>query len=266
MRVHSFDHFHLGWKPPLPGQRPRLALASHPAIARFAAPLPARADVMSTEPDIWNQEQEGSCTAHGSLANIVSCLLRLRVAGVGKSFLPSRQAQYNWTRLSESTFSSDSGASVYDAVSILQQKGFAMESSFAYSQENLFVEPPATLPIHGHSLDAYGVDMTLDAIRASIAVLGAPVVFGATVYPEIQYATVINPIVPMPKRGWWIFGNESPEGGHCIEFVGYDDGTRLLRFRNSWGPAWGEAGYGYFHYDYLPYCSDGHVIDKAQEQ
>lgn len=40
-------------------------------------------------------------------------------------------------------------------------------------------------------------------------------------------------------------------GGHAITFVGYDDSTKLVKFRNSWGENWGVNGYGYMTYDYL---------------
>ena len=40
-------------------------------------------------------------------------------------------------------------------------------------------------------------------------------------------------------------------GYHQVVFVGYDDATKLVKFRNSWGGEWGESGYGYIEYDYL---------------
>src|SRR5438552_999611 len=38
---------------------------------------------------------------------------------------------------------------------------------------------------------------------------------------------------------------------HCINAAGYDDTEQLLRFANSWGVSWGDAGYGYLPYDYF---------------
>jgi C1A family cysteine protease len=40
-------------------------------------------------------------------------------------------------------------------------------------------------------------------------------------------------------------------GGHAIVAVGYDDKTRLFKFRNSWGTGWGDKGYGHLPYAYL---------------
>lgn len=38
---------------------------------------------------------------------------------------------------------------------------------------------------------------------------------------------------------------------HCVCVVGYDDNTRLLHFLNSWGPGWGDKGFGLLPYDYF---------------
>ena len=37
--------------------------------------------------------------------------------------------------------------------------------------------------------------------------------------------------------------------GHAIVFTGYDDEKQLVEFRNSWGPTWGDNGYGYIPYE-----------------
>lgn len=38
-------------------------------------------------------------------------------------------------------------------------------------------------------------------------------------------------------------------GGHAISIVGYDDSTRSLIVRNSWGQSWGENGFAHISYD-----------------
>ncbi len=38
---------------------------------------------------------------------------------------------------------------------------------------------------------------------------------------------------------------------HAVLAVGYDDHTELLKFRNSWGRAWGQGGYGSLPYRYF---------------
>lgn len=38
-------------------------------------------------------------------------------------------------------------------------------------------------------------------------------------------------------------------GGHAISIIGYDDASRSFIIRNSWGPEWGENGFGRVSYD-----------------
>ena len=63
--------------------------------------------------------------------------------------------------------------------------------------------------------------------------------------------------IPYPGK------NERAEWGHAIAAVGYDDKKKIkntrygnetvgaLLIRNSWGPEWGEGGYGWIPYDYV---------------
>jgi C1A family cysteine protease len=41
------------------------------------------------------------------------------------------------------------------------------------------------------------------------------------------------------------------DSAHCVIVVGYDDPSRRLIVRNSWGPAWGDRGYCYLDYGYI---------------
>lgn len=59
-----------------------------------------------------------------------------------------------------------------------------------------------------------------------------------------------------------------PLGGHAILFVGYNDNTRMLKFRNSYGSGWGDRGYGYLPYDYVTHpanIADDFWILKARD-
>ena len=49
--------------------------------------------------------------------------------------------------------------------------------------------------------------------------------------------------IPMPTRG------DPFVGGHALCIVGYDRKRSIFRFVNSWGPGWGESGFGTIGYD-----------------
>jgi C1A family cysteine protease len=80
--------------------------------------------------------------------------------------------------------------------------------------------------------------------------------FGFTVYSSYSQADKTGEI-PFPTKG------EKIVGGHAIVAVGYDDNKKVtnrnggdettgaLLFRNSWGPDWGDGGYGWLPYKYV---------------
>ncbi len=83
--------------------------------------------------------------------------------------------------------------------------------------------------------------------------------FGFTVYSSYTQASVANQgAIPYPVVG------EKIVGGHAIMAVGYNDSvviknansgatatTGAFLIRNSWGTAWGNAGYGWLPYNYV---------------
>lgn len=58
--------------------------------------------------------------------------------------------------------------------------------------------------------------------------------------------------VPQPKP------HEAKRGEHSVILTGgWEDAGDWLQFRNSWGPGWGDEGFGYLSQDYL----DHHLVD-----
>jgi C1A family cysteine protease len=81
--------------------------------------------------------------------------------------------------------------------------------------------------------------------------------FGFTIYSCYRQAGD-DGAISYPTR------DDSKEGGHAVVAAGYDDDRRIqnsapgceptigaILIRNSWGPAWGDGGYGWLPYDYL---------------
>jgi len=74
------------------------------------------------------------------------------------------------------------------------------------------------------------------------------------------------PIPPFPQVCFDLFENartaekghlsipgpsEKKISGHAVSVLAYNDSLKELCFRNSWGPKWGDEGYGYLPYEYL---------------
>ena len=69
---------------------------------------------------------------------------------------------------------------------------------------------------------------------------GRPVLTGISVFGDGWFndeATHTGWIKPSRRQ--------DPMGGHAIAIVGYDSANDALKFANSWGEGWGDAGFGY---------------------
>jgi C1A family cysteine protease len=121
------------------------------------------------------------------------------------------------------------------------------------------LEPPAFCYAFGANyqaakyfrLDGPGTTsaQALANVRSYLAT-GFPSMFGFPVYPEYD-----NPLpgaliaYPAP--------NSQSRGGHANVAAGYDDNLMIgadkgaLLVRNSWGPTWADAGYGWLSYKYV---------------
>lgn len=149
----------------------------------------------------------------------------------------------------------ESGANLRAALKVLVRFGLPPESYWPRAAESSREEPDAFVyalaqpPPQGcyvrlDGRNSQGAE-TLDAVRAFLAA-GYPVAFGFPVpssisdEPDIPYRPTFDSIL----------------GGQAVIAAGYDD-RRLratkgaLLIRNSWGAAWGEAGYGWLPYAYV---------------
>ena len=84
--------------------------ARHPRVAHY----PEAADVLGLEPDIWDQGQLGSCTAHGTLR-----VLEVEQARFGRVPVPlnlSRLMVYYTGRSLEGMVNQDSGCEIRDEI------------------------------------------------------------------------------------------------------------------------------------------------------
>lgn len=103
-------------------------------------------------------------------------------------------------------------------------------------------------------LDQYnesGEQTLMDVIHALAD--GLPVAFGFSVLSSIDLMAPKDSVIPGPDKTSRVLG------GHAVLAVGYRirrDSTQAglqgeLLIRNSWGPEWGEEGYGYLPFEYV---------------
>ena len=205
--------------------------------------LPDAVDLSSKCPSVYDQGQLGSCTANAIAGAMEFEQMKQNLT----VYPPSRLFIYFHERKAEGTIAKDAGAQIRDGIKVVASIGAPPEVLWPYDIQK-FTEPPLASAYSAASLDRsvsyYRLDpQNLDHLKTSLAA-GYPFVVGIQVYPSFAEAEFTG-IIPMPSP------SEKSEGGHAILFVGYDDKSKLLKFRNSWGPNWGQAGYGMLPYDYF---------------
>lgn len=256
----------LGWIPDVPDVRdftPATAGVElvRPAPRRRARRLAASVDLRQWMPPIEDQQAVGSCTAHAAIA-VVEYFER---RAAGKHLDASRLFLYKVTR-NILRWRGDTGAYIRSTMKALVCFGVPPEEFWPYDPAKLDEEPPAFVyglarnfrPLKYYRLDVRGVEPPelLRDIRRCLA-RGFPLLCGFPVYPSITQARRGGDI-PVPDAA------EGVHGGHAVTAVGYDD-TRPIRnwapgsqqsagailIRNSWGPNWGDGGYGWVPYEFV---------------
>ena len=230
-----------GWKHSLPDHRDEIFRF----VPKVDLALPAKVDLRPNNPPIYDQGQEGSCTANGWARAFEFNLLKENL----KDFMPSRQFIYYNERLVEGTLKQgDCGAQVRTGGKVLNQYGVCPETEWTYIPSHLKTKPHKkeyTDALNNTVIQYSAVTQDLIHIKSVLAG-GELVVFGISVYDSFESQEVASTgKVPMPLP------NESCLGGHCITLVGYDDSINCGIVANSWGTSWGLAGYFLLPYAYI---------------
>jgi C1A family cysteine protease len=258
-----------GWLPDYPDRRD-YDLAT-PEVANLTArtrigevqrePLPTRVDLREFCPPIETQGPLNSCTAHAAVALVEYFERR----SFGRHIDKSRLFVYKVSR-NLLGWRGDSGSHLRTALTALRRAGAPPEPYWPYVVPAFDVEPPAyvyALAANFQTLVHYRLDFfelprdqVLDRVRTHLAA-GVPTMVGVWTYVTMLHPD-LNGKVPIPAL------NEPFYQTHAMATVGYDDELEIsnplsdapptvgaLLIRNSWGPRWGEEGYGWLPYEYV---------------
>ncbi len=239
LRIQQIKRY--GWIPDLPDHRDHLYAAPVVNLAK----LPAKVDLRSKCPPVYDQGQLGSCTANAIGAAIQFNRMKQKRK---PNFVPSRLFIYYCERVIEGTVNSDSGAQIRDGIKTVAHNGDCPEKEWPYDVEKFTVKP---LPkcykdaLKYKAVSYQRVVQALSQLKGCLA-SGFPIVFGFTVYESFESAAVARTgKMPMPSP------SEKLLGGHAVLAVGYDDASQRFIVRNSWGKGWGMQGYFTMPYAYL---------------
>jgi len=238
--------YKLGWLPDVPDTRD----IPFAAVFRIPRKLPARADLRAGCSPVEDQANLGSCTAQA----LVGALEFLQLHDLKDTRRPpatfrdlSRLFVYYNERAAIGTVQEDSGAMLRTGIKTLKALGVCREALWPYKIRRFTVKPSEACYVEAtdHQVTAYQRLNTLSEMKACLA-MGLPFVFGFAVYEHVMSAAVARTgRIRLPGK------SERMLGGHAVMAVGYQENTRMVLFRNSWGAAWGQAGYGQMPYAYL---------------
>jgi len=267
-----------GWVPPMID--PRDYTDDHPKVApiveELAAQLkkhkikalqgpPPSVDLRPWCSPIEDQQNLGSCTAHAAIG-VVEYFQR---RSFGKHLDGSRLFVYKATR-NLMGVTGDTGAWLRNTMGALVICGVPTERYWPYNVPDFDIEPSPfvyavadnfeTVKYFCH--DPLTASVSKPNLLASVkkyAAAGIPSMFGFWGYASFDYGDKPGNI-PLPTDPEL---KADPAWGHAIVVVGYNDSYKItntinnktttgaLLIRNSWGTAWGQAGYGWMPYQYV---------------
>lgn len=222
--------------------------------------LPTEFRLVEGMPEIWNQGQTNSCTAHAASAAYEYELYQQHLP----DFMPSRLFLYYNERIAEGTTNRDAGATIRDSVKALAKYGTLPENYWPFS-ERMDQSPSSgdyQLAIRNIVTSYSAVPQTLQSIKTAIF-QKHPVIFGFLVYESFESLQIAKTGIQVLPAA-----NEQCLGGHAVLAVGWDDSRKAFWIRNSWGDDWGIAGYFLMPYDYIissRLASDFWIVESELE-
>jgi C1A family cysteine protease len=212
---------------------------------------------------VFDQGTLGSCVANASASAMTVVINK---SNIQNKDTRSRLFIYFNARVIDGDPHADTGTTVEAAILGLENNGACSETDWPYIISSFTTMPPKlsyTNALPYKPISAHAVQQTLQALKHELA-NGNVIIFGILVYMSFESAdTTKTGIVAMPN-----LAAQPPDtclGGHAILLVGYNEDKQVFIFRNSWGEAWGDKGYGYIPYQYVlnpMLAGDFWVIEK----
>jgi C1A family cysteine protease len=206
------------------------------------APLPSSYSLAM--PSVRYQGTEGSCVAF-AVTYARDCEQYYKAGAVSYNdgvnvFSP--EFVFNQVRISADC----SGSAVVNSLELLKSKGVCTWQSMPYSASN----GCSLLPTAAQLAEAanYKITSYSKIINSDVVAIKTMI---AKNHPVIASFTIDHGFYDAYPGFIWntLTGNS---GSHTMALCGYDDSKHAYKAINSWGTNWGDAGYIWIDYDFLP--------------
>lgn len=211
-------------------------------------PTPKSFDYAGNMTPVRNQKSEGTCVAFASVVGVKEFFDSKeykKIIELSPRFVYSLCKKFDGAPDEEGTYPRV-------AMKVLLNYGVCPESFWPYRpRQKDLPKKDADKSARKYRIKAYARLKSLIEMKRSLLVNG-PFLAGVEVFESwFTKKAQKTGIIPMPGQ------NDEVMGGHAICITGYDDEKAFFKFKNSWGKAWADKGYGYLPYEYIKkYCSD----------
>lgn len=201
--------------------------------------LPDSVDNTSFFPSPGDQGQQNSCVGwavgYALKSGIEYRKREWTISNYNHQFSPS----YLYNQINNGT---DGGASILDALDLLETQGCCTLPYFPYNQNNYTKQPTTRQMANAnlYKISEYHTLLGINQIKEKIS-QHYGVVIGIKIYSDFTNLSQTDSIFDDTS------GNS--QGQHAICLIGYDDAKSAFKFINSWGTDWGVNGYGWISYD-----------------
>lgn len=234
--------------PDSPDYRDWIVESVHPSITSTGQEtLPVLVDYSNDTPDVGDQGDYGSCVGWASVRGLREWMYQKTT---GKKIHLS--IRFVWMAAKETdhfeinSFVANAGTSVKTAFKVLKKYGVPESDFYKDDQELIFfnsLKEKRDFFFNASKFRIFNYYMlTTNEIRKSHLANIGPFVVTVPINKTWQRVGA-NGIIEDKPEGPII-------GGHALLVVGYDDEHQRFKFKNSWGKAWGDKGFGYFSYTY----------------
>ncbi|UCH95466.1 MAG: C1 family peptidase [Candidatus Aminicenantes bacterium] len=222
---------------------------AHPSVTSISAReiLPPRIDYSDETPEVGDQGDYGSCVGWAAVRGLREWMYQKKSGNK-----VSLSIRFVWMAAKETdhfeinSFVANAGTSLKTAFKVLKKYGVPEAGYYKDDQELIFfrsLKEKRDFFYNASKFRIYNYYMltTNEMRKFHLAKIGP---FVVTVPIDETWQSVgADGIIPDE-------GEDPTIGGHALLVVGYDDDRQLFRFKNSWGKAWGDKGFGYFSYKY----------------